>query len=408
MADKHLIDCYVATRGIDFVTISFITSCDIPHKVELTAINAVNEQKNDSNEQKGDNQIMQSQILQSCNQSTKDSKYRFQQQVFFWYCKFEKLRCNQQYKFVIFINKDNKEIYSSNFNTLKPPKGKLLFRFGILADSHINLNYVNKMSYGKRLYHKANELCSKYIDKIANDHKANFIIFPGDICDCGSKQELNVAKKLLLENKSNIKCYPIIGNHESYSTGSPKLFYETFNLGHNGFYSFDYDKYHFIMICAPDQQDLNDDTNQYKWLCNQLEENKDKICFIFTHYSFVLHSCVSGYKNDGMQQFYNHNNLLTLFKKYNKSLRVIFAGHKNVPSVVLKDNIYHLLCPQLIQSPCSYDIIDIYENGLIKNTFEIDEKCLIYQSRVNCGESDWKQRFGTYKDRNFAINDFVM
>lgn len=391
-----LIDCYVATRNVDFIEIAFITKNNEPYKVVLTKL-IETEEKGDLNDKS-----IQSQTLKSCKQSTKDSKYPFQQTLFFWYCKFDQLSADQQYKFEIF--KENKQIHSLIVKTLKKLNGKFLFRFGILADTHINVNYVNKMSFGKRLYHAANELCSKYIDKIANHHQANFIIFPGDICDSGSKQELQIAKKLLLDNESKIKCYPIIGNHESYSSGSPKLFYDTFGLNKNGYYSFDYNKFHFIMICGPDQDSLNDDSQQFKWLSNELKQNQDKICFIFTHYSFVLHECVSGFKNDGMQIFDNHKNLLSLFKQYNKSLRVVFAGHKNVPSVVFKDDIYHLLSPQLIQSPCSYDIIDIYEDGMIKNTFEIEDKCLIYQSRINCGESDWKDRFGTDHDRNFCIS----
>jgi hypothetical protein len=82
---------------------------------------------------------------------------------------------------------------------------------------------------------------------------------------------------------------------------------------------------------------------------------------------------------------------------------VFFAGHKNVPSRIIKDKINHLLCPQLIQAPCGFYMLDVYEKGLLCSYYEIDEKHYIQVSR-NAFEQFWKKRFGTEESRNFVLN----
>ena len=102
-----------------------------------------------------------------------------------------------------------------------------------------------------------------------------------------------------------------------------------------------------------------------------------------------------------MQQLFNFRELLTLLHKY-KGIKAVFAGHKNVPSKVINNGIAHLLSPQLIQAPCSYDIVDLFEDGLIRTVYEIDEQDYVWQSRKVFGKG-WQERYGEEGSRNFTL-----
>ena len=124
--------------------------------------------------------------------------------------------------------------------------------------------------------------------------------------------------------------------------------------------------------------------------------------FIFSHFSLILHPCVQGWKNDGLQQLDNYREILKLIQQF-PNVRAFLAGHKNVPSRIMLDGVAHILCPQLIQSPCGYSIIYFYENGWVMTTHEIDEQDYVWCSRKAFSSSGWQERFGTEESRNFCI-----
>jgi|GEM_PF-2468952 len=294
----------------------------------------------------------------------------------------------------------NNHINGLNTSLLKPPGGQKIKIFGILPDTHINddnIDYLPKST--KRLYGQANYLCKKYIKRI-EELGADFIVYPGDIINSGSFHYLNIAQKIITQ--SQIPYYPIIGNHEEYGEVSREDFYKAFRMPKEGYYSFTVQDIHFIMLDTPSQSSLNKNTEQFHWLKKELDKYgfTHKI-LLFSHFSLLLHPCVQGWKNDGMQQIYNYKEVLDLFNKY-PGVKVFFAGHKNVPSRIIKEGINHLLCPQLIQAPCGFYLVDLYEKGLICSYHEIDEKHYIQVSRNAFGQN-WTKRFGTEESRNFVL-----
>ena len=121
--------------------------------------------------------------------------------------------------------------------------------------------------------------------------------------------------------------------------------------------------------------------------------------FVVAHFSLLLHPCVQGWKNDGMQQLHDFQSVLDLFGHYSK-IRAFIAGHKNVPSRLVRDGILHLLSPQLIQAPCGYSVIEVCEDGLLHNAYEIDEQQYVQICRDSYGD-DYAERYGGEKDRNY-------
>ncbi len=278
--------------------------------------------------------------------------------------------------------------------TLPRPRGRHRLRFGILADPHLN---TGSCRGGRRLLDQANELCEKYLQRMA-ELGAGFVILPGDILDSGRPEELKAAKRII--DTAPIPCHPMIGNHEPWSD-SPEAFYGAFDLPPGGFRAFTAGGVRFILLSTPDLDALDGGTRQLQWLEEELWSHKENT-LIFSHFSLILHPCVQGWKNDGLQVLDNSKEVLGLLKRH-PQVKAFIAGHKNVPSLILQDDIAHVLCPQLIQAPCAFDIIDLYDGGLVRTVHEIDEQHLLQRSRVAGGEEWWVERFGDEESRNFVL-----
>jgi hypothetical protein len=121
--------------------------------------------------------------------------------------------------------------------------------------------------------------------------------------------------------------------------------------------------------------------------------------FCCAHFSLLLHPCVQGYKNDGMQVLWGAPEVLDLLKFYPQA-RAWIAGHKNVPSKLVHDGVLHLLSPQLIQAPCAFRVIDIHEEGIRSRTYDIEQQELAQLSQQAYG-ADYPERLGRPEDRDF-------
>ncbi len=83
-------------------------------------------------------------------------------------------------------------------------------------------------------------------------------------------------------------------------------------------------------------------------------------------------------------------------------MKAWFAGHKNIPSLVKEGGLYHFLSPQIVQAPCGFDIVDLYEKGMIRMYHEIEEQNYVWISRIQ-GKLTWEERSGLEKDRNVSL-----
>lgn len=278
--------------------------------------------------------------------------------------------------------------------TLTMPGGQRRLRFGILADLHLN---ARAESGGRRILASANALFEKYLKRMM-DMAVEFVILPGDIVDCGAPHEFEAARRII--DKTPVRCYPVVGNHESWHTGSDDIYFETFDVPGRGYRAFSAGGVRFILLHTPEQDALGPESAQLEWLQRELESHSEP-ALLFAHFALILHPCNQGWKNDGYQLLDNSRGVLRLLKKHDHVCAVI-TGHKNVPSLVMQDGIAHILCPQLVQAPCAFDIVDVHDGGIIRTVHEIDEQHLLMRSRLAGGEEWWIDRFGE-NARNFTL-----
>jgi predicted MPP superfamily phosphohydrolase len=287
--------------------------------------------------------------------------------------------------------------------TLDVPSGSLKLKIGVLADLHIPRTACSIEAYTpgtKRLTGLAEALALRYIQRLET-LGADIIVLPGDLVEPCTAEMLSRLEAIL--ESVSIPCYPIIGNHEPWSSGGEALFYSRLRLPPGGFYDVQRNGVRLLMLSTPDPTALGPGSTQRNWLKDQLDSaGPDEDIVIVSHFSLLLHPCVVGSRNDGYQLIHDHRDILNLIERY-PNVRLFLAGHKNVPSVVERNGVLHTLSSQLIQAPCGYDLFQLYEGGVQRVTFEIDEQHYCETARVAYAHN-WLLRYGSEHSRNFCIN----
>ena len=287
-------------------------------------------------------------------------------------------------------------------STLAEVPGALKLNIGVLSDLHMPRTQTTIEAYrpGTRRFTGLSEaLTRRYIRRLET-LGADIIVLPGDLvepCDPGMLDTLNGILRTV-----SIPCYPVIGNHEPWSPGGEGIFYKALGLPADGFYDVVRNGVRLLMLSTPDPSALGQGSPQRAWLKERLDRAApDEDVILVSHFSLLLHPCVDGPRNDGYQLIDNHRDILTLIEGY-PNVRLFLAGHKNVPSVVMRHGILHTLSPQLIQAPTAYDMFRLYEGGIQRTTYEIDEQHYADLARA-AYTHDWPMRYGSEHGRNFSI-----
>jgi 3',5'-cyclic AMP phosphodiesterase CpdA len=287
-------------------------------------------------------------------------------------------------------------------STLPAPPGPVKLRIGLLADLHLPLRPARIEDYRagtKRLLGLAHELAHRYIQRLES-LGADAIVLLGDLVDPCTPDTLAMLREIL--HQVAVPCYPIIGNHEPWSPGGAARFFRMLELPEHGYYTVRAHGVRLLLLSTPEPGALDPGSAQYRWLQAELDQaapSEDIV--LFSHFSLLLHPCVQGPRNDGYQLLDHHRLLLRLLARY-PNVRVFSAGHKNVPSRMTQSGIVHLLSPQLIQAPCAYDLLHLYQGGVARTTHEIDEQHYCELARA-AYRHDWEARYGTEASRNFCV-----
>lgn len=273
-----------------------------------------------------------------------------------------------------------------------------LCRIALLPDCHVSpqADEANPTHPVRRLYGQARMLLENYLDRLSNEVDAIFLL--GDTLD--PAWEEGVAWLHEQCQRCPVPVHVIIGNHESYGTISAEQFHRAMDLPDHGNSLIEVNGVPFFMLATPNQNSLAPSSTSYRWLEEQLQElpaNRNLFCC--AHYSLLLHPCVQGRHNDGMQVLWAADEILALLQKH-PNMRAWIAGHKNVPSKLIQNGVLHLLSPQLIQAPCGYRILEIHAEGISSQTYGLQETELAEMSARAYG-GGYEARHGHDEDRDF-------
>ena len=225
------------------------------------------------------------------------------------------------------------------------------------------------------------------------------VMLLGDTLDPADAHGLAWLRSLIEE--CPIPVYVIIGNHETYGGISENEFHETLGLPASGNYVAMINEVPFVMLATPDQNCLAPGSDEFRWLQQTLSDLRSlPNVFCCAHFSLLLHPCVQGPLNDGMQVLWAADELIKLITQF-PNVRAWIAGHKNVPSKMEHNGTLHLLSPQLIQAPCGFRVIDVHQNGIVSRVHAIQESELSALSRQAYGDQ-YAARHGSAEDRDFA------
>jgi hypothetical protein len=176
----------------------------------------------------------------------------------------------------------------------------------------------------------------KEITSTIAKYKPEFVINTGDIVYSGGLEDewylfFNDGAHLF----KNAAIFVSIGNHEQ---GGEDIWKRQFSFpnGENLYYSFDWGKSHFIVLCG--HCGISTDTEQYKWFKHDIEtadsNNEIKHIFVVFHqppYTFSSHA-----PNADARNF-----IVPLLKT--TRTKMVFNGHNHLYEHIYKDGIHYLV-----------------------------------------------------------------
>jgi len=353
-------DLYCPTRGVDFLLLTCV--CDSPEPVSLT-------------------------LVATCGGGGLQEIGSALEEDGLWFHHFEANNLSPSTSYTISAEPADQPPVVLQTSTLSKPPGKHLFRFGILADPHC-CDLPTK--YGRQ-FDESFALFGKYLGRLTA-LGAQCIFLPGDMTEQGTAPQLARCHQEI--SAVSIPVHVMAGNHEH----DPDLFRSVFSL-EPGYYSFEQSGQRFICLQTTTPRDLEPHTAQFAWLQEELAAATEDI-YIFSHYSLTQHPYLERENGASISNCEQISQMLGRVP----NVRAVFSGHKNVPTRTDCAGVAHLVCPQLVQTPCGFDLVDIYDGGLVRHLFEIDETNLDWRSRSAYPSVDEVHyRYGLEEGRNMSL-----
>ena len=224
-------------------------------------------------------------------------------------------------------------------------------KFVQVTDAHFNMEEPYRQ-----------EVLKAAVDTINKEKGISFVMFTGDNIDKPNEKDL--AEFVRNVNKLNVPYYIVIGNHDVYKNGglSKKRYIEVIHEN-NMFYRFRKPNYLFkkngyVFIVADGAKEVIPGAIGYfkedtmKWLEKKLRKYRKSNVVIFQHYPLVP------IKEHVSHRVYNKDEYLELLDKQDNVVSVI-AGHIHTNGEIMRNGVYHITTPSLLNDPHSYKVITI-------------------------------------------------
>lgn len=226
-------------------------------------------------------------------------------------------------------------------------------KFIQITDSHFST--LNGGGYPQKVLEKT----IKDVNSIPN---VDFVVFTGDNIDTANSDDLK--RFLKIANHLNYPYYVVIGNHEVFKSQhfDKKDYMKTVRKyskncrPKNANYVFQKKGVVFLVVDGA-KEVIPGPAGYYKkdtlkWLDKKLTKYKNKKVVILQHFPIV-----PPYFNR-THSTYNVADYEALLKKHSNVIAIV-SGHYHANGETMKDGIYNISTPSLLNSPNEYKVIDI-------------------------------------------------
>ncbi len=190
----------------------------------------------------------------------------------------------------------------------------------------------------------------------------SFVVFTGDNIDKANPEYLKEFVKIV--NKLDVPYYMVIGNHEVFKSGDlSKLRYMEIIKENNIFYrpskpNYKFTKNGFLFLIVDGAKEVIPGANGYyredtlEWVDKELTKHSKMPAIILQHFPLVPPKEMVTHKT------YQAEKYLEMLDKHNNVIAVV-SGHYHINGEQMKNGIYHISTPTLLNEPYQYKIIDI-------------------------------------------------
>ena len=297
----------------------------------------------------------------------------------------------------------------SLFTYLKAQEEKPLLHFVQISDTHLQSMIAPD---GERLLKSSEELLTTLVNQINEIKDLDFVLSTGDNVD-QTKEEL-VNKYIEVTMSLKYPLHVLFGNHDvGVNVALNKKEYIKKFAGSTSFtkdmsyYSFSpNEKFTFICLDGTTEKIITangqiEEEEQWKWLKEELEQNKDKFIIIAQHFPLI-----EPFKSKS--HFFlepDRTKLLELVNSY-KNVIGVFTGHYHAARLFKIENRIHNSNPAIIQHPCAFREITITQEKpkylLVDFKWhEVKKPELREKSKAN--SKSWRVSEGAVEDREQVI-----
>ncbi|MDB2346866.1 MAG: metallophosphoesterase [Verrucomicrobiales bacterium] len=252
------------------------------------------------------------------------------------------------------------------------PKAPPLIRIGVVTDLH----YAEKRSSGSRHYQESTRKLTEAV-ALFQQEKPDFVIELGDLVDVAptAEQEIKFLKAInAIFEKVDCPRHYVLGNH-CVATLTKEQFYQSCGATKSGYYSWDQNGVHFIILDACYQKDLKDyrpgnfewsDTNippvESAWLAKDLKSTTLPTV-AFVHQRLDLEPGTSPY---AIKQSLEVRKIL----EESGQVRAVFQGHSHKHELHQIGDIAYCTIAAMVEGSGatnnSYAMLEIYKDGAIQ------------------------------------------
>lgn len=232
-------------------------------------------------------------------------------------------------------------------------------KFIQVTDSHFS---ATGGDYSQREVGNSESVLKKAIEDINSVPNVDFVVFTGDNIDQANSTDL--IKFLKLANKLKYPYYVVIGNHEVFkSQDMEKKEYMRIvrkyskNCRPSGA-NYVFEKKDIVFLVVDGAKEIIPGPAGYykkdtlKWLDKQLTKYKNNNVVILQHFPIV-----APYYNR-THTTYNVQDYEEVLKKHSNVV-AIFSGHYHANGETMKDGVYHVSTPSLLEPPHNFKIVEI-------------------------------------------------